>query len=79
MSNKMKVAVASLVPAVSTMAFTMSAKASDFDATSTQSMFDTAIANVTPTLAHGVPIIIGIGLGIWAIFFLVRKLRKNTK
>ena len=50
-----------------------------FDATSTQTMLTTAIGNVSPTLKVGVVAVIGIGLGIWVLFFLIGKLKKHTK
>lgn len=61
----------------------LSAHAADidtgFDATSTQTMLTTAIGNVSPTLKVGVVAVIGIGLGIWVLFFLIGKLKKHTK
>lgn len=54
-------------------------KAADFDATDTTGILTTAFANVSPTLKYGIIAILGIGLGIWAIFFVVGKLKKHTK
>lgn len=50
-----------------------------FDATSTQSMITTLFANMTPTLKFGILGVIGVGLGVWVIFYLVGKLKKTVK
>lgn len=54
-------------------------KAADFDASSTQGIISTALSGVTPTLVYGIGAILVIGLSIWAIFFVVGKLRKHVK
>lgn len=65
--------------ALGLMAMPFASKASDFDATDTQSIITTALGNVTPTLKTGIIAVLGIGLGIWVVFFLVGKLKKHTK
>lgn len=65
--------------ALGLMVYGVAAKAADFDATDTQSTLTTAIANVTPTLKYGIGAILLVGLSIWAIFFIVGKLRKHVK
>lgn len=54
-------------------------KAADFDATDTQSMLTTSLNGVTPTLKYGIGAILLVGLSIWAIFFIVGKLKKHVK
>lgn len=54
-------------------------KAADFDATSTTGILSTALAAVTPTLIYGVGAILVVSLGLWAIFFVVGKLKRHVK
>ena len=54
-------------------------RAADFDATDTQGILTTAIANVSPTLKYGIGAVLLIALGAWAIFWVVGKLRRHTK
>lgn len=51
----------------------------DFSATGTETILSNAITVPSAVLAWGIPIVLGIVLGIWAIFFLVGKMRKHTK
>jgi hypothetical protein len=55
------------------------AHAEDFDASSTQTILTNALSVPKSTLAWGIPIILGIVLGVWAIFWLVGKLRKHVR
>ena len=57
----------------------MVSKAADFDATDTTSIVTTAVGAVSPTLKAGIILVLGIGLGVWAVFFLVGKLKKHVK
>lgn len=54
-------------------------RAEDFDASSTQTILTNALAVPKATLAWGIPIILTIVLGVWAIFWLIGKLRKHVK
>lgn len=54
-------------------------RAADFDATDTTAILTTAVANVSPTLKYGIGALLLIGLGIWAVFFIVGKLKKHVK
>jgi hypothetical protein len=54
-------------------------KAADFDATDTTGIITTSLAGVSPTLRNGIIAILAIGLGIWAVFFVIGKLRKHVK
>jgi len=65
--------------ALGLMAMPGVSKAADFDATDTTGILTTALANVSPTLKYGIIAILGVGLGIWAIFFVVGKLKKHVK
>jgi hypothetical protein len=76
-ANYTKVAVGSL--ALTLAAQGMAAKAADFDATDTTGIITTALGNVSPTLKTGIIAILVIALGIWAIFFVVGKLRKHVR
>ncbi len=55
------------------------AHAEDFDASSTQTIVTNALSVPKSTLAWGIPLIIGIGLSIWAIFWLIHKLKTHVK
>lgn len=57
----------------------LSARAADFDATNTQSMFNTAFSVGSSTLAYGIPILLGVVVGVWAIFWLIGKGKKHIK
>lgn len=65
--------------AVGLMALPFLTKAADFDATDTQATLTTALGVVTPTLKAGIIAILAIVLSIWAIFFVVGKLKKHVK
>ena len=65
--------------AVGAMFVPAASKAADFDATDTTQILTTAVGSVSPTLKYGVIAILGISLGLWAIFFIVGKLKKHTK
>jgi len=65
--------------AVFGMAFPSASKAADFDATDTTAILTSAVGNVSPTLKYGIGAILLIGLGIWAVFFIIGKLKKHVK
>jgi len=54
-------------------------KAADFDATDSTGIVTTALGNVSPTLRAGIIAILAIGLGVWAVFFVIGKMKKHVK
>jgi hypothetical protein len=61
------------------MAGSVAFAADEFNASGTQAILTNALSVPQTVLAWGIPIILGIVLGVWAIFWLVGKLRKHTK
>lgn len=55
------------------------ALAEDFDASSTQSMFNAGFTIGKSTLAYGIPILLSVIIGVWAIFWLISKGKKHIK
>lgn len=53
--------------------------ADEFSASGTEDILTNALAVPQTVLAWGIPIILAIVLGVWAIFWLIGKLRKHTK
>jgi len=53
--------------------------ANEFSATGTEEIITNALAVPQTVLAWGIPLILAIVLGVWAVFWLVGKLRKHTK
>jgi len=51
----------------------------EFSATGTEEILTNALAVPQTVLAWGIPIVLAIVLGVWAIFWLIGKLRKHTK
>ena len=75
-----KLAVISMALFAAMAAFApVATRAADFDATDTTGIITTALAGVTPTLKAGIIAILLIGLGLWAVFFVVGKLKKHVK
>lgn len=77
--NKLLKKITVGMAAVGAMVLGSAVHAADFDATSTTEIVNTALGNVTPTLKAGIIAVVGVGLGIWAIFFLIGKLRKHVR
>lgn len=77
--NKLTQKLGIVLTAVGLMIAPFVAFGADFDASDTQTTLTNAIGAVTPTLKYGIGAILLVGLSIWAIFFVVGKLKKHVK